>query len=306
MKNPYEILGVKASATPDDIRKAYRKLAKTYHPDLHPGDAKAEARFKEISSANALLSDPEKRARFDAGEIDAAGNERPPTSFYRPHADAGDGAKYARYDGSGDAEAMSDIFADLFRRGRGGGGNLKIRGADINYALDVPFIDAARGTKTRATMADGKVLDITIPEGVRDRQTLRLRGKGMEGIGGGPPGDAYIDIHVLPHPFFTRQGFNIHMTLPITLGEAVSGGKITVPTITGPVDMSVPKHSNTGSTMRLKNRGILNPKTGERGHQYVRLEIVLPEEPDPELDAFAKSWRTKNPYDPRREILEAT
>ena len=306
MKSPYEVLGVEPTASSDDIRKAYRKLAKTCHPDLHPGDTKAEVRFKEISSANALLSDPEKRARFDAGEIDASGNERPPSSFYRPHADTSDGAKYARYDGTGDAEAMSDIFAELFRRSRSTDGEFKIRGNDIQYTLDVSFIDAARGTKTRATMADGKVLDITIPGGVRDRQTLRLRGKGTAGINGGPPGDAYIEVHVLPHPFFARDGADIRMTLPITLKEAVLGGKVKIPTIDGAVEMSIPKRSNTGSVLRLKNRGILESKNAKRGHQYVRLEIVLPEEPDSALDAFVESWEKADSFNPRRKMLEAT
>lgn len=306
MQSPYEVLGVQPTASPGDIRKAYRQLAKTCHPDLHPGDAKAEVRFKEISNANTLLSDPEKRARYDAGEIDAAGNERPPSSFYRPHADANDGAKYARYDGTGDADAMSDIFAELFRRGSDSHGELNLRGADIHYKLDVPFIEAACGVKKRTTMADGKALDITIPEGVRDHQTLRLRGKGMAGVGEAPPGDAFIDVHVLIHPFFTRQGVNIRMTLPVTLGEAILGGKIKVPTINGPVEMNIPKRSNTGSTLRLKDRGIFDPKSGQRGHQYVRLEIVLPEEPDPALDAFVETWKDTNTFDPRHKLLETT
>ncbi len=306
MQSPYEVLGVPSTASSDDIRKSYRKLAKTCHPDLHPGDLKAEARFKEISSANALLSDPEKRARFDAEEIDAEGNERPPSSFYRPHADASDGAKYARYDGTGDADAMSDIFAELFRRGHDSHSELNIRGADIQYKLDVSFIEAACGVKKRATMADGKPLDITIPEGVRDHQILRLRGKGMEGIGDAPPGDAFIDVHVLIHPFFTRQGVNIHMNLPVTLGEAILGGKIKVPTINGPVEMNIPKRSNTGSALRLKDRGIFDPKTGQRGHQYVRLEIVLPEEPDSALDAFVETWKDTNTFDTRLKLLEVT
>lgn len=303
MRDPYEVLGVKKSASDADIRKAYRKLAKECHPDLHPGDAKAEVRFKEIGTAYGLLSDAEKRRRFDAGEIDAEGHEKPEHAYYRSYADGGDGAKYARY-GSGDFEDMSDIFAEMFRgRGHGPRGEgLKLRGADISYNLEVSFLDAATGTKKRAAMADGKVLDITIPEGVRDRQTLRLRDKGMPGIGGGPPGDAYIELHIQPHPFFTRKDSNVHMTLPVTLGEAVLGGKVKVSTIKGEVEMTVPKGANTGTTLRLKGRGILDSKSGQRGDQYVRLEVVLPEKPDEKLEAFAKEWSQAAPYDPRGKM----
>lgn len=304
MRSPYEILGVDAKASSDDIRKAYRKLAKECHPDLHPGDTKAENRFKEISGAYDLLSDAEKRRRFDAGEIDAEGNERPEQQFYRAYADGDQGAKYARYGGEGGYEDMSDIFADLFRGAQGGRGGegMKFRGGDISYNLDVSFLDAALGTKKRATMADGKTLDISIPEGLKDRQTLRLRGKGMPGINGGPPGDAYIEVHIQPHGLFTRKDNNIHMTLPVTLGEAVLGGKVKVPTISGTVEMTVPKGSNTGATLRLKGRGILDPKSGQRGDQYVRLEVVLPDKPDAALQTFAESWSKDAPYDPRKDM----
>lgn len=304
MRDPYDILGVNKDASADDIRKAYRKQAKECHPDLHPGDAKAEARFKDISTAHDLLSDPEKRKRFDNGEIDAEGHERPEQQYYRTYADGGDGAKYARY-GAGDFEDMSDIFADLFggRAGHGpgrGGEGLKMRGGDISYTLDVSFVDAAKGTKRRATMADGKTLDISIPEGVRDRQTLRLKGKGMPGIGGGPPGDAYIEVHIQPHAFFTRKDSNIHMTLPVSLTEAVLGGKVKVPTVGGTVEMTVPKNSNTGDTLRLKGRGVLDSKSKQKGDQYVRLEVVLPDEPDAELEAFLKDWQAGRDHDPRK------
>lgn len=304
MRDPYDILGVNKDASADDIRKAYRKQAKECHPDLHPGDAKAEARFKDISTAYDLLSDPEKRKRFDNGEIDAEGHERPEQQYYRTYADGGDGAKYARY-GAGDFEDMSDIFADLFggRAGHGpgrGGEGLKMRGGDISYTLDVSFVDAAKGTKRRATMADGKTLDISIPEGVRDRQTLRLKGKGMPGIGGGPPGDAYIEVHIQPHAFFTRKDSNIHMTLPVSLTEAVLGGKVKVPTVGGTVEMTVPKNSNTGDTLRLKGRGVLDSKSKQKGDQYVRLEVVLPDEPDAELEAFLKDWQAGRDHDPRK------
>lgn len=302
MEDPYKVLGVAPAASQDDIRKAYRNLAKQHHPDLHPGDVESEAKFKLISSANALLSDPEKRARYDAEEIDAEGNERPPNSFYRAHADTDDGARYARYDGKGDPEAMSDIFGDLFRRGHTRNG-FKMRGHDLRYSIDIPFLEAARGSTRTATMADGKTLNITIPEGMQNGQTLRLRGEGMPGIDGGPSGDAYIDVHVIEHPFYEQKGNDVHVTVPITLPEAVLGGKIKVPTIDGIVEMSVPQGSNTGTILRLKNRGISSKKNKIHGHQYVRLDITLPDEPDPELVAFIESWAKINPYDPRADIL---
>tara|TARA_R110000772_G_scaffold188684_1_gene299723 strand:- start:833 stop:1750 length:918 start_codon:yes stop_codon:yes gene_type:complete len=304
MDNPYDLLGLKPSATADDVRKAYRKLAKKCHPDLHPGDAKAEARFKAVSQAQALLSDPEKRARFDAGEIDAAGNERAPEHFYHPHADSEDGARYARYNGGVHPDAMSDIFAELFRNQQDRA-HVKMRGHDIHYNIDIPFLEAARGTKKRATMADGKQLDITIPEGLQSGQLLRLRGKGTPGLEGGPPGDAYIDVRVSPHTFFTRRGNDIHVTVPVTISEAVLGGKIKVPTINGTVEMTVPKHANTGAVLRLKERGVLERKSGKRGHQHVRLEVVLPEKPDKALDTFAAAWAETHKDDPRRAMLEA-
>lgn len=250
-----------------------------------------------------MLSDIEKRARYDAGEIDAEGHERPPSSFYRAQADTGDGARYARYDGKGDPEMMSDIFGDLFRRGHSQNG-LKMPGHDLRYSIDIPFLEAARGSTKTATMADGKTLNITIPEGLQNGQTLRLRGEGMPGMGGGPTGDAYIDVNVIEHPFFKQKGNDIRITLPITLKEAVLGGKIKVPTIAGVVEMSIPKGANTGTTLRLKNRGIRRKKSGAQGHQYVRLEITLPDKPDDALKEFAESWAESNPFDPRATILE--
>jgi len=303
MGDPYEILGVDRSASQADIRKAYRKLAKECHPDLNPGDAVAEARFKEISTAQSLLSDPEKRQRFDDGEIDAAGNEQPDRSYYNAYADTADGAKYARYSGDHSAENMSDIFADLFGR-RGSAEGMKLRGGDISYTLNVDWLEAAKGAKKRATMADGKTLDISIPEGIRDRQTLRLKGKGMPGIGGGPPGDAYIEVHINAHRFFTRKDNNVHVTVPVSLNEAVLGGKIQVPTIAGAVEMKIPKSANTGTTLRLKGRGILDPKSGQHGDQYVRLEVMLPKEPDEALTAFASDWSPATAYNPRDGMME--
>lgn len=303
MKDPYQVLGVGKTATQDEIRKVYRKLAKSLHPDLHPGDKAAEERFKDVSSAYSLLSDEPKRKRFDAGEIDAQGQERPEHSFYRAHADGGAGMKYARGDFAG-FENLGDVFSDLFGGGGVGGqrrgGTFTARGADITYSLRAGFLEAANGAKKRITMPDGKVLDLNIPAGVKDRQTLRLKGQGQPGIGGGPAGDAYVEIVIESHAFFTRKDNDVHMTLPVTVQEALLGGKVEVPTVSGPVTLNIPKGSNTGSTLRLKGKGILDPASGQTGDQYVRLEVHLPDKPDPALEAFAKDWAAS--YNPRRNL----
>jgi DnaJ-class molecular chaperone len=301
MTSPYEILGVTPKATAEEIRTAYRKLAKKYHPDLHPGDKTAEEKFKEVSAANDLLSDPEKRARFDRGEIDETGAERRERSFYRSYAEGGEGPKYWT---SGDGEGAGfteDLFADLFSSmGRGAGGaRMRMRGADVTYTMRCPFLDAIRGARTRITLPDGKTLDVAIPPGTNDRQTLRLKGQGMPGIGGGPAGDAYVEIHIEPHAFFSRKDGNIHVEVPVGLAEAVLGGKIQVPTIDGPVTMTVPPGSNSGTTLRLRGKGVPGREGRPRGDQYVTLKVVLPDRPDDELRAFLERWAPDHRYDVR-------
>ncbi len=276
MRDPYEVLGLEREATPEEIRKAYRKLAKTSHPDLHPGDKAAEERFKELSQANEILSDPEKRARFDKGEIDASGAERPQHEYYRGFADGPAGERYARTEIFEDEADLGRVFADLFgQRGRGSG-SVRMRGPDVSYTLEVGFLDAARGGKRTITTPHGRTLNVTIPVGVRDRQTLRLKGLGGPGIGGGEPGDAYVEIHVTPHPVFRRKDDDIHLTLPVSVKEAMIGAKVEVPTVSGPVMLSIPPRSNTGSTLRLRGKGIPAHGDAPAGDQYVRLEVVLP------------------------------
>jgi DnaJ-class molecular chaperone len=238
-EDPYRVLGVGKNASQDEIQKAYRKLAKKLHPDLNPGNKQAEEQFKAASAAYDLLSDSEKRARFDRGEIDASGQERPRQRYYRDYAGAAAGDHpYATAEGFSDFSDDSGLFSSIF--GRGGRFNLKMRGEDARYRLPVEFLEAVNGTVRRVTLADGSTVDVSVPPGAREGQMLRLAGKGNPGVGGGPPGDAFIEIIVNPHPFFTRHGDDIHLELPISLTEAVLGGKISVPTATGAVTLSIP------------------------------------------------------------------
>jgi DnaJ-class molecular chaperone len=309
MKDPYEVLGLQRSADEAAIRAAYRKLAKKHHPDLNPGKADAADRFKEINAANDLLSDPEKRARFDRGEIDAEGNEvRPDRHYYRDYHDA-PGAE--RYSGQINPEDLESIFAQAFggggpfRAGRGGGmggggggQRFTARGSDAHYTLTVSFLDAANGSTRRISLPEGQTLDVRIPAGVEDGHVLRLKGQGMAGLGGGPPGDALVEIAVAPHPLFHREGDDIIVELPVTVQEAVVGATVDVPTIKGKVRLSIPPGSGTGTRLRLRGRGI------RQGHQYVQLHIVLPPGEEPELAAFLKTWKPRTPFDPRSGLEE--
>jgi DnaJ-class molecular chaperone len=293
--DPYNVLGVKKDASQDEIQKAYRRLAKKLHPDLNPGNKQAEGQFKEVSVAYDLLSDADKRARYDRGEIDATGAERPQRQFYKDFAEAG--SQYTNDTGFADL-TDEDIISRIFARE--GRGTVRIRGSDVYYRLTLDFLDAINGGQQQITLPDSSVLDVRIPAGTRDGQILRLRGKGRPGIGDGPPGDALIEIEVRPHRIFTREGDNIHVDLPISLGEAVLGGRVRVPTPTGPVTMTVPKWSNTGTRLRLRGKGI--PRAdGSNGDELVTLKIMLPEKSDAEFEKFAAQWGgTYNP----REVME--
>ena len=323
-QDPYQTLGIAKTASQDDIRKAFRKLAKKHHPDLNPGNAQAEARFKAASTANDILSDPETRAKFDRGEIDAEGkpSER---AFYRQYAEGDGGARYRR-PGAGAAaggdEGLHDIFAEMFRHaqstgstsgpgsgggfagGFGGGANARpLRGQDRQYALTVSFLEAAAGAQRRLSLPDGRTLDVTIPPGLEDGQTLRLRGQGEAGWNNGPAGDALIEVSVTPHPFFRREGNDIHLDLPVTIAEAVLGAKVPVPTLNGAVNLTIPPHSDAGKRMRLRGRGI--PAHGKRpaGDLYATLKLTVGATPDAALEAALQVFANQPHEDPRAALL---
>jgi len=297
VRNPYEVLGVASTASPADIQKAYRKLAKKLHPDLNPGDKAAEEKFKEVSGAYDLLGDAEKRKRFDAGEIDASGAERPQHHFYRDFAHSDEGHPYASSSGYADYMDSDDALAELLRRSEQARANR--RGRDLHYSLTIDFADSIAGANKRLTLPDGGTLEVTIPPGLVEGQIIRLRGKGAPGSGKGGPGDALIEVEVRPDPRFTREGDDITLELPISLPEAVLGGKIRVPTPTGDVTMTVPKGSNTGTTMRLRGKGAPRPGGGH-GDEFVKLRVVLPKGPDPELEEFVAKWDRKA-FNPRED-----
>ncbi|MEM7222672.1 MAG: J domain-containing protein [Pseudomonadota bacterium] len=299
MTDPYEVLGVARDASGDDIKRAYRDLAKKLHPDLNPGNADAERQFKDVSQAYGILGDEDKRKRFDRGEIDASGQETAAAhGAYRHYAESDAGAKYNPYGGSEEFD-VEDILAQMFGGGAGRDRQqefkVHLRGADVSYRITVSFIEAALGAKKRVALAGERTLDVTIPPGTEDGRTLRLKGQGLPGHGEAPAGDAYIQVHVAPHPHFTRDDKDIRLSVPITLQEAVLGGSVTVPTIHGAVAMKVPAGANSGKVLRLKGKGI-----GATGDQLVKLTVVMPNKPDPALKEFMETWAKDHPYDPRR------
>lgn len=286
MKNPYETLGVDSTASTDALQSAYRQLAKKLHPDLNPGNKAAEEEFKQITAAYDLLKDPEKRRRYDAGEIDETGQERPQQRYYRDYAGRGQDP-YADFSGFSDYTDGDDPFAELLRRSQQARANR--RGEDRHYRMEIPFSESISGAEKRLTLPDGSVLDVKVPAGLVDGQTLRLKGKGDPGRGTGGPGDALIEIEVLPDPRFTREGDDITIELPVSVQQAVLGGQVRVPTATGEVMLTVPKGSNSGTKLRLRGKGVPR-RGGGAGDQYVVLKVMLPKPPDPEFDAFVAKW----------------
>ncbi|HYD25064.1 MAG TPA: DnaJ C-terminal domain-containing protein [Croceibacterium sp.] len=288
--DPYATLGVPRTATEKDVKSAYRKLAKELHPDRNKDNPKAAERFSDVTKAYDLLSDKDKRARFDRGEIDADGNPAMPFGGgggfggFRPGAGGGPGGFSASdFEGFSGETDLGDLFEGLFGRGStrgagpGGFGHRRQappqRGANIAYRLKVPFVDAAALKPQRIGLADGATIDLKLPAGVDDGTQMRLKGKGQPGAGG--HGDALVTVEIEPHPFFTRDGDDVRLELPITLDEAVRGAKVKVPTVDGPVMLTVAPGSGSGKVLRLKGRGF-SRRSGGRGDQLVTLEIELP------------------------------
>lgn len=297
--DPYAALGLKKTATAAEIKNAYRKIARDSHPDLNPGDSAAEAKFKAASAAYDFLKDAKVRARFDAGEIDASGAEKQPErKFYRDYAEQ-PGHGYQSSHGYEDFGDMSDVFADILRQRQAQqGGAQSACGTDLRYMLEVTFMEAVMGGKKRITLPSGDNIEVKIPQGTADGQTIRLRGKGAEGFGKGARGDAYVTINVAAHKVFTCDGDDILVTLPITIDEAVLGGKVATPTIAGSVNLTIPKGASSGQTLRLKGRGV--KRAGKKaGDQRVELRIVMPPDIDTDLADFMQGWRKDHAYDPR-------
>ena len=292
--DPYAALGVSKSASASDIRKAYRKLAKELHPDVRPNDPESAERFKRLTAAFNLLSDPDERSRFDRGEIDANGNERP---VYQP----GGGPGFSGFGGprsrAGRADVFEDLFDGLFSRNGGARGFAGQRGEDVRYRMDVDFLDAVNGGRRRVTMSDGRSLELAIPAGLRSGQTLRLKGQGLPGPSGTMAGDALVEVNVRDHHQYERDKDDIRMSLRVTLTEAVEGAKIPVQTPSGGVALTIPPGSNSGDVLKLRGKGVqVKPSAGDL---LVRLVIVLPEGQDAELKSFVKKW-TRRGYSVNR------
>jgi DnaJ-class molecular chaperone len=301
----YQRLGLKRGASEAEIKKAYRSLAKQLHPDRNKDNPNAAKRFGEVTHAYDMLSDKDKRARYDRGEIDEEGNPKMPFGggFGGYSGGAGGpqpGAQgFENFNfGGADGADLSDLFEGLFGGATGGRttggpfggfrqrGRAAQKGADVAYRLKIPFEDAVALKPQRITLADGKTIDLKLPQGLEDGTKIRLGGKGQEGPGG--RGDAIVTIEIAPHRFYTREGTNILLELPVTLKEAVLGAKVKVPTPEGPVMLTIPKGTTSGKVLRLKERGFVG-KDGKRGDQLVAVEVDVPSE-DPELQRFAESW----------------
>jgi DnaJ-class molecular chaperone len=327
MRDPYEVLGVSKAASAEDIKKAYRKLAKKLHPDANKKDPKAAGKFSELNSAYEIVGDDEKRKAFDRGEIDAEGKPR----FHgfegfgaRPGGPGpGRGGGFesftwgpegfrrtaSRGGGAGGAPGFEDILSGMFgARGRAGPGasfeaediGSAIRGQDVTATATITLNEAAHGGTRRLDLPIGKEVEFKIPAGIADGKHIRLRGQGMPAPHGGPPGDVLITVSIAPHPVFKVDGQDLRLDLPVTLDEAVLGAKVRVPTLDGAVELAIPANTSSGRTFRLKGKGLPGQKGA--GDLYAAVKIILPDGRDAELEELMKKWRAEKPYDPRKDI----
>ena len=322
MRDPYEVLGVPRTASQDEVKKAFRKLAKKLHPDANKNDAKAAVKFAELNAAYEILGDEPKRKAFDRGEIDAEGKPRF-RGFEGAHPGAGAGGfegfetftwgpEGARRSGSGPGAGgfggIDDILKGMFGQGaRGRRPDVQFedfaprgRGQDVAVQITISLTEAAKGGARRVHLPNGKEVEVKIPTGLADGQQIRLKGQGGPGLNGGPAGDALITVNIAPHPYFKPDGANLRVEVPITLYEAVLGGKVRVPTLDGAVELAIPPGTSAGRTFRLKGKGL--PAKSGRGDLYAGVRIVLPEEMDDQLEELMRQWREHKPYDPRKDM----
>ena len=318
MRDPYEVLGVPRTASQDEVKKAYRKLAKKLHPDANKNDAKAAVKFAELNAAHEILGDEPKRKAFDRGEIDAEGKPRfhgfegvhqggrgfegfetftwGPEGVRRSGGGPGGGGGFDEIlkgmFGQGARRRRPDFdFEDFAPRGRG---------QDVTAQVTISLAEAAKGGMRRVHLPNGKEIEVKIPAGLADGQQIRLKGQGAPGLGDGPAGDALITINIAPHPYLKPEGANLRVEVPITLYEAVLGGKVRVPTLDGAVELAIPPGTSAGRTFRLKGKGL--PAKSGRGDLYAGVRIVLPEGNDAKLEELMRQWREQKPYDPRKDL----
>ena len=294
MKDPYQILGVSRGASNTEIKRAYRKLAKKLHPDRNSGNPVAAERFKEVASARTILTDPDQRAKYDRRESNNAAPQRSRTKTNE--ATNGSGA-------SPDKSPVDETLTDYFGKRWWPRKELRRKtAADRTYSLTIGFLEAAKGVRKRISLHGGKTLEVRIPPGVKPGQQVRLKGQGKSGRLGAKPGDAFVEVTVKPHAFFTREDDDIHLKLPVTLPEAVLGGKVKVPTVDGSVTMSIPKGSNSGHVLRLKGKGVVKSGGKARGDQYVTITVALPEKIDKDLEELVTRWAANHDYDVRKAL----